>query len=115
MRSAPSNVGIFYGQVDKRAKGWYWADTGSEKPRGSIRGPFETKESRVGNAMRSLGGDSRAEPLRGAVTPRMILLETRPMPTTTEVSRTVPRANGGLAASARFQPAPPAAHCWRAS
>ena len=38
MGTVPSNVGVFYGQVDKRAKGWYWAD-GSEKPRGSIRGP----------------------------------------------------------------------------
>jgi hypothetical protein len=62
MSSVPSNVGVFYGQVDKRAKGWYWADTGSEKPRGSIRGPFETKERAVENAIQSLGEDSRAEP-----------------------------------------------------
>jgi hypothetical protein len=63
MRSVPSNVGIFYGQVDKRAKGWYWADTGSEKPRGSIRGPFETKERAVeragcGNLHRTISGVS---------------------------------------------------------
>jgi hypothetical protein len=61
MGSVPSNVGVFYGQVDKRAKGWYWAD-GREKPRGSIQGPFDTKEQAVENAIQSFWEDSRAEP-----------------------------------------------------
>jgi hypothetical protein len=64
MGTVPSNVGVFYGQVDKRAKGWYWAD-GSEKPRGSIRGPFETKEQAVENAIQSVWEDSRDEPKGG--------------------------------------------------
>ena len=35
---------MFFGQVDKRAEGWYWAGAQSEKLSGAIRGPFETKE-----------------------------------------------------------------------
>jgi hypothetical protein len=43
MSAVPTNVGVFFGQVDKRAKGWYWADAQSEKLTGAIRGPFETR------------------------------------------------------------------------
>jgi hypothetical protein len=27
MSRIPSNLGVFYGQFDKRSKGWYWTDT----------------------------------------------------------------------------------------
>ena len=64
MSTVPSNVSVFYGQVDKRAKGWYWAD-GSEKPRGSIRGPFDTKEQAVENAIQRVWENARAEPKGG--------------------------------------------------
>jgi hypothetical protein len=37
---------VFFGQVDKRPKGWYWADTKNEKLTGTIRGPFETRSRR---------------------------------------------------------------------
>jgi hypothetical protein len=50
----PTNVGVFFGQVDKRATGWYWADARSEKLRGAIRGPLETKELAVEDALQSL-------------------------------------------------------------
>jgi hypothetical protein len=60
MSSVPSNVGVFYGQIDKRAKGWYWADAGSEKPRGSIAGPFETKEQAIENAVLCVRNEQRA-------------------------------------------------------
>ena len=50
----PTNVGVFFGQVDKRATGWYWVDARSEKLRGAIRGPFETKELAVEDALQSL-------------------------------------------------------------
>jgi hypothetical protein len=54
MSAVPTNVGVFFGQVDKRAEGWYWADAQSEKLRGAIRGPFETKELAVEDALQSL-------------------------------------------------------------
>jgi hypothetical protein len=50
MSAIPTNVGVFFGQVDKRATGWYWVDARSEKLRGAIRGPFETKERAVEDA-----------------------------------------------------------------
>jgi hypothetical protein len=54
MSAVPTNVGVFFGQVDKRPKGWYWADTTREKPNAIIRGPFETKEHAVEDSLRSL-------------------------------------------------------------
>jgi hypothetical protein len=54
MSAVPTNVGVFFGQVDKRAKGWYWADARSEKLGKATRGPFETKELAVEDALRSL-------------------------------------------------------------
>jgi hypothetical protein len=49
MSTVPTNVGVFFGQVDKRASGWYWAD----KLRGAIRGPFETKQQALEDALRA--------------------------------------------------------------
>jgi hypothetical protein len=54
MSAVPTNVGVFFGQVDRRAEGWYWADRQSDTLRGAIRGPFETKELAVEDALRSL-------------------------------------------------------------
>jgi hypothetical protein len=54
MGAVPTNVGVFFGQVDKRAKGWYWADAQSEKPKAAFRGPFETKEQAVDDALHRL-------------------------------------------------------------
>jgi hypothetical protein len=51
MSAVPTNVGVFFGQVDRRAKGWYWAET---KLTGAIRGPFETKDQAVEDALQSL-------------------------------------------------------------
>jgi hypothetical protein len=51
MSTVPTNVGVFYGQVDTRATGWYWADAKREKLRGTFRGPFETKESALEDAL----------------------------------------------------------------
>jgi hypothetical protein len=58
----PTNVGVFFGQVDKRATGWYWVDARSEKLRGAIRGPFETKELAVEDALQSLQDAPGDEP-----------------------------------------------------
>jgi hypothetical protein len=58
MSSVPTNVGVFFGQVDKRAEGWYWADAQSEKLKGAIRGPFETKELAVEDALQSAERDA---------------------------------------------------------
>jgi hypothetical protein len=67
MSAVPTNVGVFFGQVDKRAEGWYWAGAQSEKVRGAIRGPFETKELAVKDALRSLREAPSDEPQeRGA-------------------------------------------------
>jgi hypothetical protein len=63
MSAVPTSVGVFFGQVDKRPKGWYWADT-NEKSKGAIRGPFQTKEQAVEDALHSLSRDEPAE--RGA-------------------------------------------------
>jgi hypothetical protein len=54
MSAVPTNVGVFFGQVDKRAEGWYWADAQRERLKGAIRGPFETKELAVEDAFQSL-------------------------------------------------------------
>jgi DNA mismatch repair ATPase MutS len=57
MGSVPSGVAVFYGQVDKRSKGWYWTDTvKSEETKAPITGPFETKEQAVENALQSAAG-----------------------------------------------------------
>ena len=64
MSAVPTNVGVFFGQVDKRPKGWYWADAKNEKSKGAIRGPFETKEQAVEDALHSLASDEPGE--RGA-------------------------------------------------
>jgi hypothetical protein len=64
MSAVPTNVGVFLGQVDKRPKGWYWTDTKSEKSKQAIRGPFETKEQAVDDALHSLTSDEPGE--RGA-------------------------------------------------
>jgi hypothetical protein len=64
MSAVPTHVGVFFGQVDKRPKGWYWADTRSEKLKGEIRGPFESKEQAVEDALHSLTNDETVE--RGA-------------------------------------------------
>jgi hypothetical protein len=67
MGALPTNVGVFFGQVDKRAKGWYWAGAQSEKLRGAIRGPFETKELAVEDAFQSIREAPSDEPQeRGA-------------------------------------------------
>jgi hypothetical protein len=67
MSAVPTNVGVFFGQVDKRATGWYWVDARSEKPKGAIRGPFETKELAVEAAVQSLQEAPSDEPQeRGA-------------------------------------------------
>jgi hypothetical protein len=62
MSAVPTNVGVFFGQVDKRARGWYWTYA-SEKLKGAIRGPFETKQLAVEDALQSLreapGNESR--------------------------------------------------------
>jgi hypothetical protein len=64
MRAVPTNVGVFFGQVDKRSKGWYWADTRSEKLKGAIRGPFESKEQALEDVLHNLASDETEE--RGA-------------------------------------------------
>jgi hypothetical protein len=64
MSVVPANVGVFFGQVDKRPKGWCWADTKNEKSKGAIRGPFQTKEQAVEDALHSLASDEPGE--RGA-------------------------------------------------
>jgi hypothetical protein len=67
MSAVPTNVGVFFGQIDKRSKGWYWADTRSEEFKGPIRGPFESKEQAIEDAVQNLrdaASDERGE--RGA-------------------------------------------------
>jgi hypothetical protein len=64
MGALPTNVGVFFGHVDKRAEGWYWADAQSEKLKGAIRGPFETKELVVEDALWSLREAPSDEPPR---------------------------------------------------
>ena len=67
MSAVLTNVGVFFGQVDKRAEGWYWAGALIENLRGAIRGPFETKELAVEDAHRSVREPPSDEPLkRGA-------------------------------------------------
>jgi hypothetical protein len=62
MGAVPTNVGVFFGQVDKQASGWYWAGAQSEKLRGAIRRPFETKELAVKDALQSVREAPSDEP-----------------------------------------------------
>jgi hypothetical protein len=62
MSAVPTNVGVFFGQVDKRSKGWYWADARSEKSRAQIRGPFESKEQAIENVLQNLRDAASDEP-----------------------------------------------------
>jgi hypothetical protein len=62
MSAVPTNVGVFFGQVDKRARGWYWAGAQSEKLKGAVRGPFETKELAVEDALQSVREAPSDEP-----------------------------------------------------
>jgi hypothetical protein len=64
MSEVPTSVGVFFGQVDKRPKGWYWADTKNERLKGAIRGPFETKKQAAEDALHSIASDEPEE--RGA-------------------------------------------------
>jgi hypothetical protein len=67
MSAVPTTIGVFFGQVDKRAEGWYWAHPQSEKLRGAIRGPFETKQLAVADALLSVREGTSDEPQeRGA-------------------------------------------------
>jgi hypothetical protein len=61
MSAVPANVGVFFGQVDKRSKGWYWADIRSEYLKGAFQGPFESKEQAVEDALHSLASDELGE------------------------------------------------------
>jgi hypothetical protein len=62
MSAVPTNVGVFFGQVDKRAEGWYWAGAQIEKLRGAIRGPFDTKDLAVEDALQSVRQAASDEP-----------------------------------------------------
>jgi hypothetical protein len=54
MSSLPVNVAVFFGKVDKRPSGWYWAPISEAVPHsGSIVGPFETKADAVEDANRA--------------------------------------------------------------
>jgi hypothetical protein len=67
MGAVPTNVGVFLGRVDKRSKGWYWADTRCEKLKGAIQGPFESKEQAIENALQNLWDAASDQPAeRGA-------------------------------------------------
>ncbi len=61
MSAVPTNVGVFFEQVDKRPRRWYWADTKNEKSKGAIRGPFQSKEQAVEDALHSLASDEPGE------------------------------------------------------
>jgi hypothetical protein len=58
MSNLPPNIGVFYGQADKRSEGWYWTDLlRNEKSKAAIVGPFETKEEAVENALQTPSGE----------------------------------------------------------
>jgi hypothetical protein len=65
MSSLPVDVAVFFGKVDKRPSGWYWAATSKpEKPFiWPIAGPFETKAQAIENAVLSV---NTAHEQRGA-------------------------------------------------
>jgi hypothetical protein len=66
MSRIPSNLGVFYGQVDKRPTGWYWTDTlKSETTKAAITGPFETKEQAVENALEGLAARQTSNDVAG--------------------------------------------------
>jgi hypothetical protein len=48
----PSNVAVFFGEVDKRPAGWYWIASwmATTSVKGSFAGPFETKVAAVEDA-----------------------------------------------------------------
>ena len=61
MSAVPTNVGVFFGQVDTCPSGWYWAaDTKSETPKGTIQGPFETKAHAIEDAALCVSTDEHS-------------------------------------------------------
>jgi hypothetical protein len=52
MGSVPPNVGVFFGKADKRSEGWYWTEALVIQK--AAKGPFETKEQAIENAIQSL-------------------------------------------------------------
>jgi hypothetical protein len=65
MFSVPSNVGVFFGKADKGSQGWYWTDSfTSQNRKGSMRGPFETKQKAVENAVESLAAQASSKTMR---------------------------------------------------
>ena len=55
MGSIPANVGVFFGKVDKRPEGWYWADASKREEAANlpITGPFETQVQAADDAVKS--------------------------------------------------------------
>jgi hypothetical protein len=52
--SVPSNLGVFFGKSGQGQEGWYWTDASTiQKPKAGIKGPFETKEQAIENALQS--------------------------------------------------------------
>jgi hypothetical protein len=59
MSSVPSNVGVFFGNLGQGQEGWYWTDASlSQKPKAAIKGPFETKEQAIENALQDVAARS---------------------------------------------------------
>jgi hypothetical protein len=55
MGSVPSEIGVFFGKVDKGSDGWYWTDASTRRKRkAAYTGPFDTKEKAVENAVQRL-------------------------------------------------------------
>jgi len=58
MTDIQAKFAVFYGQVDERPSGWYWAATSApERPFiWPIAGPFETKADAIEHAIQSGAG-----------------------------------------------------------
>jgi hypothetical protein len=55
MGSVPSEIGVFFGKVNKGSDGWYWTDASTRRTRtAAYTGPFDTKEKAIENAVQCL-------------------------------------------------------------
>jgi hypothetical protein len=55
MGSVPSEIGVFFGKVNKGSDGWYWTDASTRRKReAAYTGPFDTKEKAIEDAVQRL-------------------------------------------------------------
>ena len=66
MSSVPPNLGVFFGKSGQGQEGWYWTDAStSQNPKATIKGPFDSKEQAIENALQSISAPQTSSDVIG--------------------------------------------------